>query len=151
MDQIVAQQVRRKSQKNKVENTPCAETVAVAAMLALSNTTNAVRCRVQDRWRRAPRRLTSLVKVMICERRRQGGRGRKREGEDSNNRGGQQQQCLSSSNQVAIRKHKKAHKKHNNQPLKRRRWAQLVAGKGANISRLMSMGSARNEAMRVEQ
>ncbi len=44
VDQILAQQVHRESQKNKVDNTPCAETVAVAAaMLALSNRTNAVR------------------------------------------------------------------------------------------------------------
>jgi hypothetical protein len=43
MDQIIAQQVRRKSQKNKLKNTPCAETVTGAAMLALLNTTNAVR------------------------------------------------------------------------------------------------------------
>ncbi len=48
MDQIFAQQVRHKSPKNKDENTPCAETVAAAAMLALSNTTNAARCRVQE-------------------------------------------------------------------------------------------------------
>ncbi len=47
MDQIVAQQVHRKSPKNKVKNTPRAETVATAAML-LSNTTNMVRCCVQD-------------------------------------------------------------------------------------------------------
>ncbi len=38
MDRILAQQVRRVSQKNKVENTHRAETVAAAAaMLALSN------------------------------------------------------------------------------------------------------------------
>jgi hypothetical protein len=38
MDQILAQQVRRESQKNNVENTRRAETVAAAAaMLALSN------------------------------------------------------------------------------------------------------------------
>jgi hypothetical protein len=38
VDQILAQQVRRESPKKKVKNTPCAETVAVAAaMLALSN------------------------------------------------------------------------------------------------------------------
>ncbi len=85
-------------------------TVAAAAMLALSNTTNAVRCCVQDRWQRAPWHLTSSAEVMIGERRRRGGRGRTREGEDGNNRGRRQQQCLSSSNQVAIRKHKKAKK-----------------------------------------
>jgi hypothetical protein len=98
------------SPKNKVENTPRAETVATAAMLALLNTAIAVRCRVQDRWRWVPRGLTSLAKVMIGEQQRHGGRGRTREGEDGNNRGGQQQQCLSSSNQVAIRKHKKVKK-----------------------------------------
>jgi hypothetical protein len=44
VDQILAQQVRRQSQKNKVENAPCTETVATAAaMLALSNMTTAVR------------------------------------------------------------------------------------------------------------
>jgi hypothetical protein len=48
MDQIVAQQVHRKSQKNKVENSPHAVTVTAVAMLALSNTTNLVRCFVQD-------------------------------------------------------------------------------------------------------
>ncbi len=38
MDQILAQQVRRESQKNKVKNTCQAETVAAAAaMLALLN------------------------------------------------------------------------------------------------------------------
>ncbi len=38
MDQILAQQVRRESQKNKVKNTFQVETVAAAAaMLALSN------------------------------------------------------------------------------------------------------------------
>jgi hypothetical protein len=69
---------------------------------------------------------------------------------DGNNRGGRQQQCLSSSNQVVIRKHEKA-KKHNNQPPKWRRQARLVAGKGANVSRLTVVGSARDEAMEVEQ
>jgi hypothetical protein len=48
MDQIIAQQVRRKSQNNKVEDTPRAETDTMAAMLAQSNTTNAVRCCMQD-------------------------------------------------------------------------------------------------------
>ncbi len=43
IDWILAQQVRHESPKNKVEITPSAETVAVAAMLALSNTTNVVR------------------------------------------------------------------------------------------------------------
>ncbi len=42
MDWIVAQQVHHKSQKNKVKNTSRAETVATAAMLALSNMTNVV-------------------------------------------------------------------------------------------------------------
>ncbi len=38
VDQILAQQVHHKAPKNKVENTPRAETVATAAaMLALSN------------------------------------------------------------------------------------------------------------------
>ncbi len=69
---------------------------------------------------------------------------------DGNNRGGRQQQCLSSSNQVVIRKHKKA-KKNNNQPPKWRRRARLVAGKGANVSRLTGMGSAQDEATEVEQ
>jgi hypothetical protein len=91
----------------------------------------------------APWHLTSLAKVMIGKQRRRGGRGRMREGEDGNNRGGRQQPCLSSSNQVAIRKHKKAHTKHNNQPPKQRRRSQLVAGKGA--------GLVRNEATRVER
>jgi hypothetical protein len=48
MDQIVAQQVCRKSEKKIVENSPRAETVATAAMLALSNTTNTMRCHLQD-------------------------------------------------------------------------------------------------------
>jgi hypothetical protein len=72
--------------------------------------THLVRCRMQDQWWRAPWLLSSSAKVM-GEQWKQGGRGRMREGEDGNNRGGQQQQCLSSSNQMAIRKHKKAHKK----------------------------------------
>ena len=42
MNQILIQQVRRESQKNKAENSPLPETVATAAMLALSNKTNAV-------------------------------------------------------------------------------------------------------------
>ncbi len=40
-DQILAQQVRRESQKSEVKNTPHAETVATAAaMLVLLNRTN---------------------------------------------------------------------------------------------------------------
>jgi hypothetical protein len=40
IDQILAQQVRPESPKNKIENAPCAETVALAAaMLALLNRT----------------------------------------------------------------------------------------------------------------
>jgi hypothetical protein len=42
MNQILIQQVRRESQKNKSENSPRPETVATAAMLALSNKTTAV-------------------------------------------------------------------------------------------------------------
>ncbi len=56
-------------------------------MLALLNTTNTVRCLVDDWWWRAPWRLTLSAKVMIGEQRRRGGRGRTREGEDSNNMG----------------------------------------------------------------
>ncbi len=52
---------------------------------------------------------------------------------------------------MAIRKHQKAHKKHNNQPPKRRWQARLVAGKGANVLRLTGVGSAQDEATRVEQ
>jgi hypothetical protein len=137
--------------RNIVENTPCAETVAAAAMLALLNTTNAVRCRVQDPWWRAPWCLTSSAEVVTGEQQRQGGRGRMREGEDGNNRGGRQQQCLSSSNQVAIRKHKKAQKTHNNQPPKWRQRARLVAGKGTNVSRPTGVGLAWDEATGVEQ
>jgi hypothetical protein len=89
IDQIIAQQVPCNSQKNNVKNTPHAETVAVAAMLALSNTTNAVRCCMQDQWRQAPWHLTSLAKVMIGKQwRRGGGQGRERTaatGEDDNN------------------------------------------------------------------
>ncbi len=87
-------------------------------MLALSNTANAVRCRVQNQWRWVPLHLTLSAEVVIGKQRRQGGRGRAREGEDDNNREGRQKQWLSSINQVAIRKHKKAHTKHNNQPPK---------------------------------
>jgi hypothetical protein len=42
MNQILIQQVHREYQKNKAENSPRPETVAAAAMLALSNKTNAV-------------------------------------------------------------------------------------------------------------
>ena len=78
-DQILAQQVRRESQKSEVKNTPRAESVAVAAaMLALLNRTHA------GGWHH-----TSSAKVMISEQQRQGGRGRTREGEGGNNRGGQ--------------------------------------------------------------
>jgi hypothetical protein len=78
IDQILAQKVHRKSPKNKVENTPCAETVAAAAaMLALSNRTNV------GGWCH-----TSSAKVMIGEQRSQGGRGRMREREGGNDRGG---------------------------------------------------------------
>ena len=42
MNRILIQQVRRESQKNKAGNSPRPETVAAAAMLALSNKTNAV-------------------------------------------------------------------------------------------------------------
>jgi hypothetical protein len=52
---------------------------------------------------------------------------------------------------VATRKHKKAKKKHNNQHPKQRRHALLVAGKDANVLRLMGMGLAQDEAMGVEQ
>ncbi len=96
--------------KNSVENTTCAESVAAAAMLALLNTSNAVRCCVQDQWQQEPWCLTSSAKVMTGDQRRRGGKGRTREGEDGNNGGAQQQQCLSSSNQVVIRKYKKAKK-----------------------------------------
>jgi hypothetical protein len=114
-------------------------------MLALSNMTNVVRCHMPDWLRRALWHLTLSAEVVISEQWRQGERGGMREGEDGNNRGGQQQQCLSSSNQVAIRKHKKAQKNHNNQPPKPRQRACLVAGKGAKVSRLTDMGSVRDE------
>jgi hypothetical protein len=69
VDKILAQQVRHESPKNKVENTPRAETVAAAAaMLALSNRTNS------GGWRH-----TSSAEVMIGKQRRQGGRGRMKE------------------------------------------------------------------------
>jgi hypothetical protein len=78
VDRILAKQVRRESQKNKFKNTPCPETVAMAAaMLALSNRTNAGGCC-----------HTSLAKIMIGEQQRQGGRGGTSEGESGNNRGG---------------------------------------------------------------
>jgi hypothetical protein len=77
VDQILAQQVHCKYQKNKVENNPCAETVAAAAaMLALKNRTHA------GNWR-----YTSSAKIMIGKQQRQGERGRAREREGGNNRG----------------------------------------------------------------
>jgi hypothetical protein len=55
--------------KNNVKDTPRAETVAASAMLALSNTTHAVRCHVQNQWQRVPWRLTLSAKVMIGKQR----------------------------------------------------------------------------------
>ena len=79
VDWILAQQVHHEYPKNKVKNTPRAETVATAAaLLALLNRTNA------GGWCH-----TSLAEVMVGKQQRQRGRGRMREGEGSNNRGGQ--------------------------------------------------------------
>jgi hypothetical protein len=77
----------------------------------------------------------------------------RREGEVKGGRGWQQQGRTTTTVPFLQQSNcdKKSLKKHDNQPPKQRRRAQLVAGKGADVLRLMGVGFARDEAKRVEQ
>jgi hypothetical protein len=106
MDWILAQQVRRVSQKNKVENTRRAETVATAvAMLALSNIG----------WGH-DRQATEA------------------RGEGENEEARRRQQQGGTIKTVPFLQQssgdKKALKQLNNQPPKQRQWGRLVLGNG---------------------